>query len=105
MKNGYATQASLAKVLFVNQTAVSQWERGVTTPSPAILLKLSSMYGVSTDYLLGNKLSDEQKKADILPDVGSVKMDDLDKKLMALLPDADPEVKKAFLALLEHAKK
>lgn len=52
--NGHKTQADLASVLFVNQTAVSQWERGVTTPSPPILLKLSKMYGVTTDYLLGN---------------------------------------------------
>lgn len=53
LKNGYKTQQDLAAKLFVNQTAVSQWERGVTTPSPSILLKLSQLYGVSTDYLLG----------------------------------------------------
>lgn len=53
VKNGYKTQQDLAAVLFVNQTAVSQWERGVTIPSPPILLKLSELYGVSTDYLLG----------------------------------------------------
>lgn len=50
---GYKSQGDLAKLLFVNQTAVSQWERGVTIPSPPILLKLSQLYGVSTDYLLG----------------------------------------------------
>lgn len=54
IKNGYATQSDLAKVLFVNQTAVSQWERGVTTPSAPILKTLSELYGVSIDYLLGN---------------------------------------------------
>lgn len=53
LKHGYRSQADLAKVLYVNQTAISQWERGVTTPSPPLLLKLSEMYGVSTDYLLG----------------------------------------------------
>lgn len=53
IKNGFSSQAELAKVLYVNQTAVSQWERGVTIPSPSILLKLSKMYRVSTDYLLG----------------------------------------------------
>ena len=53
IKNGYKTQAELASALFVNQTAVSQWERGATTPSPPILIKLSQMYGVSVDYLLG----------------------------------------------------
>ena len=39
--------------MFVNQTAVSQWERGVTSPSPATLLRLCELYDVSTDYLLG----------------------------------------------------
>ena len=53
IKNGYRTQKDLADVLFVNQTAVSQWERGATTPSSQLLLRLSELYGVTTDYLLG----------------------------------------------------
>lgn len=58
LKHGFSTQGALAAKLFVNQTAVSQWERGVTTPSPPILLQLSQMYNVSVDYLLGK---DEKK--------------------------------------------
>lgn len=53
VEHGYKSQADLARVLHVNQTAVSQWERGVTTPSPPILKKLSEMYQVSIEYLLG----------------------------------------------------
>ena len=53
LRAGYRSQADLAKILFVNQTAVSQWERGVTTPSPQLLVKLANLYGVTTDYLLG----------------------------------------------------
>ena len=53
LQNGYKTQGDLAKVLFVNQTAVSQWERGATLPSSQMLLKLSELYGESVDYLLG----------------------------------------------------
>ena len=60
LKHGYKSQQDLASVLFVNQTAVSQWERGVTIPSPPILLKLCEMYGVTTDYLLGR--TDEKKE-------------------------------------------
>lgn len=60
IEHGYETQAALAQKLYVNQTAVSQWERGVTTPNPNILLKLSKMYNVSTDYLLGNDLQEQQ---------------------------------------------
>ena len=53
LKHGFKTQKDLADILFVNQTAVSQWERGVTTPSSQLLLRLSELYGVTTDYLLG----------------------------------------------------
>lgn len=66
IEHGYETQAALAQKLYVNQTAVSQWERGVTTPNPSILLKLSKMYNVSTDYLLGNDIQ-EQKDNNFIP--------------------------------------
>ena len=53
IKHGYKSQKELADILFVNQTAVSQWERGIATPSSQLLIKLSELYGVTTDYLLG----------------------------------------------------
>lgn len=52
-QHGFKSQKDLANVLFVNQTAVSQWERGVTVPSSQMLARLSDMFGVSIDYLLG----------------------------------------------------
>lgn len=52
IQHGYKSQKELADVLFVNQTAVSQWERGATTPSNQMLKRLSELYHVSTDYLL-----------------------------------------------------
>lgn len=59
LSHGYKSQKELADFLYVNQTAVSQWERGVTMPSSPMLLKLSELYGVSIDYLLGR--TDEKK--------------------------------------------
>ncbi len=47
------TQKDLAALLSVNQTAVSQWERGVTSPGRGTLLRLAEILGVSLDYLLG----------------------------------------------------
>lgn len=72
LRAGYKSQADLAKLLFVNQTAVSQWERGVTTPSPPILLKLSQLYGVTTDYLLGKDSVTEAPKGIQIPVLGDV---------------------------------
>jgi len=71
--HGYKTQSDLAQILFVNQTAVSQWERGITTPSPPLLLKLSEMYGVTTDYLLGREISTSpHRKGVLIPVLGEV---------------------------------
>lgn len=47
------SQKELADKLFVNQTAVSQWERGVTSPNQQTLITLAKLFNVSTDYLLG----------------------------------------------------
>jgi repressor LexA len=44
-ESGKLSQKQLADMLFVNQTAVSQWERGVTTPSPSALLSLCELFG------------------------------------------------------------
>lgn len=57
LKNGFKTQQTLASALFVNQTAVSQWERGATIPSAPILRKLSQMYNVTIDYMLGEDVT------------------------------------------------
>lgn len=71
---GFKTQKDLADVLYVNQTAVSQWERGATMPSSQMLLKLSELYGVSVNYLLGD--SDEKTpdppKGVLVPVLGDV---------------------------------
>jgi len=53
-KKGYS-QKQLADILFVNQTAVSQWERGVTHPNKNTLLKLCELYNVTIDYIFGRE--------------------------------------------------
>ena len=68
LKHGYKTQQQLASVLYVNQTAISQWERGVTVPSSPLLRKLSQMYGVSIDYILGYDDTEKEKPATVSGD-------------------------------------
>ncbi len=46
------SQAELARLLGVHQTAVSQWETGRTSPDPAILRRLARLSGRSVDDLL-----------------------------------------------------
>jgi repressor LexA len=48
------TQAELARQLDVTQQAVARWEKAITSPDYETLNKLASIFGVSTDYLLGH---------------------------------------------------
>lgn len=64
--HGYKTQKELADALFVNQTAVSQWERGATRPTSEMQIKLSKLYNVSIDYLLGNDSEEKKSPAENL---------------------------------------
>lgn len=47
------TQQQLAVLLGVSKSVVSYYELHERIPSPEILIKLSSIFHVSTDYLLG----------------------------------------------------
>lgn len=52
-EKGY-TQADLARLLGVNQTAVGKYERGELEPNIQILMKLSQIFEVTVDYIIGN---------------------------------------------------
>ena len=47
------TQQQLAKKLGVTKSVVSYYELQERSPSPEVLIKLASIFHVTTDYLLG----------------------------------------------------
>ncbi|HEL1596251.1 TPA: helix-turn-helix transcriptional regulator [Streptococcus suis] len=47
------TQREVAEILSFSRSAYAKIERGERILSPEILIKLSNLYDVSTDYLLG----------------------------------------------------
>ena len=51
-KNGLSQQR-LAQILNVHQTAISQWETGRTSPDIEIASKMSELFNVSLETLLG----------------------------------------------------
>lgn len=51
------TQVELAEQLNYSDKAVSKWEQGESMPSIEVLYKLSRIYGVSLDYLVGEEKS------------------------------------------------
>ena len=64
-KHGY-TQVSLAETIGVSKGTVAMWETGKRTPDFETLIRLSDLFDVRTDYILGKsndsssaKLSDD----------------------------------------------
>ncbi len=49
----HMTQEELAKRVGVSKAMISAYETEIRYPSYDVLIKLSSIFGVSTDYLLG----------------------------------------------------
>ena len=49
------TQKKLAELCKVKQSCVSKWERGETLPDIEILISISEVFCVSTDYIIGIK--------------------------------------------------
>ena len=58
-KSGWS-QEELAEKMHVSRQAVSKWESAQTVPELEKLLQLSSLFGVTTDYLLKDELELEE---------------------------------------------
>lgn len=79
-KKSGMTQQTMAQKLDVTDKAVSKWESGQGYPDIAIFPKLSSLFGVTVDYLMfgkkrgiaiaGNIITDIVKNIDIYPKTG-----------------------------------
>ena len=58
-KNGL-TQEELADKMNVSRQAVSKWESAQTIPDLEKILQLSTLFGVTTDYLLKDEIEEEE---------------------------------------------
>ncbi len=64
-KNGWS-QEELAEKMDVSRQAVSKWESAQSVPDLNRVLQLSELFGVSTDYLLKDDLSDGSEDGSVL---------------------------------------
>ena len=62
-KNGWS-QEQLAEQLNISRQSVSKWESGTSIPDLDKILKMSAIFGVSTDYLLKDELEEEAQMDD-----------------------------------------
>jgi len=47
------TQTDLARKLGLTRSSINSWEMGLSVPSTQYIVELSTLFNVSTDYLLG----------------------------------------------------
>lgn len=57
-RNGY-TQIEVSKMLDIQQTTYSKYEKNQRQPDYEIIKKVANLYGVTTDYLLGRTTGTE----------------------------------------------
>ena len=65
------SQEELAEKLDVSRQAISKWEGAQSVPDMARILRLSELFGVSTDYLLKDDQTADSENNAFLADSGS----------------------------------
>ncbi len=66
-KNGWS-QEELAEKLDVSRQAVSKWEGAQSVPDMGRIVRLSELFGVSTDYLLKDNIEQAEPSQESAPD-------------------------------------
>ena len=66
------TQLEAAKLLNVDQSTISKWEQDKAIPDIYTLDKISELYNVSIDYLLGKENLDVKPKGVKIPVLGTI---------------------------------
>ena len=89
-KHGY-TQVSLAETIGVSKGTVAMWETGKRTPDFETLIRLSDLFDVRTDYILGksNDSSSAKLSDDDIEQLGRWELDSVYSDLMKLYLSLD----------------
>lgn len=89
-KHGY-TQVSLAETIGVSKGTVAMWETGKRTPDFETLIRLSDLFDVRTDYILGksNDSSSAKLSDDDIEQLGRWELESVYTDLMKLCLSLD----------------
>lgn len=78
--NGWS-QEELAEKLYVSRQAISRWESAAAQPDATNILKLSKLFGVTTDYLL----NEEYESDNDLPKVKEINQEGISQILIFMV--------------------
>lgn len=94
-KSAGLTQKEVAAVVGVNQNTYSYWENGKTKIDSGSLAKLSELFGVTTDFLLGKAPC--KTTVDSVNDKPAVRSDE--EKLLGVYNSLDQESKTQLMSV------
>ncbi len=94
-KSAGLTQKEVAAVVGVNQNTYSYWENGKTRIDSESLAKLSKLFGVTTDFLLGK--APYKTTVDSVNDKPAVRSDE--EKLLGVYNSLDQESKTQLMSV------
>lgn len=97
------SQIELAQLMDVNQYIISYWEKGRSEPSISQIVKLSEIFKVPSDYLLGKEIIRTENNEEFHTVVKNIELDSVDevnKKLLDLFRELDDEQKNNLITLI-----
>ena len=100
-KNGWS-QEELADQLGISRQSVSKWESGMSIPDLEKIVKMSTLFGVSTDYLLKDEIENELPSETMTTDDNILRSVSLEEAstYMNLVKETAPKFATAVSALI-----
>jgi transcriptional regulator with XRE-family HTH domain len=103
-KQQHWTQEQLAQYLNISRSQISKWENGDLLPDVQSLEKLSNLYNVSVDFLIGKHTS----KKELLREVRRLyQTDDISEKTIDIIDylKQNPDIEEAIYSLAQLPSK
>lgn len=103
-KKAGLTQEELAEKMNVSRQAIAKWEGMQSVPELSKMIKLSELFGVSTDYLLKDEVETDEAVGDIkdtnVPPLRRVSMEEANAFLASRRKAARPMATATFLCII-----
>jgi transcriptional regulator with XRE-family HTH domain len=103
-KQQHWTQEQLAQYLNISRSQISKWENGDLLPDVQSLQKLSNLYNVSIDFLIGR----DSSKKELLREVRRwYQTDDISEKTLDIINylKQNPNIEEAIYSLVQLPNK
>ncbi|NUK29820.1 helix-turn-helix domain-containing protein [Parageobacillus sp. VR-IP] len=103
-KQQHWTQEQLAQYLNISRSQISKWENGDLLPDVQSLQKLSNLYNVSIDFLIGR----DSSKKELLREVRQwYQTDDIGEKTLDIINylKQNPNIEEAIYSLAQSPNK